>query len=107
LGPVRLLAWATAWLEEVTAKLGVKPFIYTNADFWVSHMGDTTAFADAGYPLFVASWGASTPMLPAGYWGGHGWTLWQTAKCGKVPRITGCIRTDVFHGADIGALAIP
>jgi GH25 family lysozyme M1 (1,4-beta-N-acetylmuramidase) len=70
-------------------------------------MDDTTAFADAGYPLFVASWGASTPMLPAGYWGGRGWTMWQTAKCGKLRGITGCIRTDVFHGADLGTLAIP
>jgi lysozyme len=107
LGPVRLQAWATAWLQEVTAKLGVKPMIYTNSDFWVSRMGDTTVFADAGYPLFVASWGATTPLLPAGYWGGRGWTMWQTAKCGKVRGIKGCIRTDLFNGGDLEALAIP
>jgi GH25 family lysozyme M1 (1,4-beta-N-acetylmuramidase) len=107
LGEARLQAWVTHWLEEVASSVGVKPMIYTNADFWRSHMGDTTMFAEAGYPLFVASWDALTPQVPADNWGGRGWTLWQTTKCGRVQGITGCIRTDVYNGADLGPLTIP
>jgi lysozyme len=107
LGPARLQSWVAAWLEEVTSLVGVKPMIYTNLDFWRSHMGDTTEFADAGYPLFVASWDALTPQIPADNWGGRGWTLWQTAKCGRVRAIPGCIRTDVYNGGDLKPLTIP
>jgi lysozyme len=107
LGAARLQAWVTAWLEEVASLVGLKPMIYTNKDFWRSHMGDTTEFADAGYPLFVASWDALTPQVPADNWGGRGWTLWQTTKCGQVRGITGCIRTDVYDGINLKALAIP
>lgn len=107
LGEARLQAWVTSWLEEVASLIGVKPMIYTNRDFWRSHMGDTTVFADAGYPLFVASWDALTPQIPADNWGARGWTLWQTTKCGKVQGITGCIRTDVYNGSDLRSLTIP
>jgi lysozyme len=107
LGVARLQTWVTGWLEEVASLVGVKPMIYTNLDFWRSHMGDTTLYADAGYPLFVASWDALTPQIPADNWGGRGWTLWQTTKCGKVRGITGCIRTDVYNGSDLTLLTIP
>jgi lysozyme len=107
LGELRLQAWVTAWLEEVTSLVGVKPVIYTNLDFWRSHMGDTTLFAQAGYPLFVASWDALTPQVPADNWAGKGWTLWQTTKCGRVRGISGCIRTDVYNGSDLRPLTIP
>jgi lysozyme len=107
MGVPRLQAWVRVWLEEVTLKVGVRPIIYTNADFWRSHMGDTTEFALVGYRLYVASWGATTPVVPAENWGGKGWTLWQTAKCGKVPGIKGCIRTDVYNGGDLESLTIP
>src|SRR5207249_3927019 len=52
LGVTKLQAWVLAWLEEVAVKAGGHPMIYTNADFWRTHMGDTTSFADAGYPLY-------------------------------------------------------
>jgi lysozyme len=104
---VRLQAWVRTWLGEVTAKVGVKPMIYTNAHFWQTRMGDTTEFALAGYPLYIASWDAATPVVPADYWGGKGWTLWQSAKCGSVPGINGCIRTDFYNGSDLERLAIP
>jgi lysozyme len=107
LGVARLQAWAMAWLDEVTSKVGVKPMIYTNADFWRSHMGDTSMFADAGYGLYIASWGSTTPAVPANNWGGWGWTLWQTAKCGRVKGIRGCIRTDVYNGSDLRPLTVP
>ncbi len=102
----KLQAWARAWLEEVTAKLGVRPMIYTNAAFWRQSMGDTTAFAEAGYRLAIASWGGTSPVVPAGNWGGRGWTLWQTSNCGRVPGISGCIDTEVYNGSDLKQVTI-
>src|SRR5439155_1719164 len=95
------------WGAAVGSTLGVKPLIYTNADFWMTHMGNTTSFADAGYGLFVASWGTAEPVLPAFDWGGHGWTMWQTTSCGKVPGIPGCLDRDVFNGAILSSITIP
>jgi lysozyme len=103
----KLQAWVEAWLEQVEATIHVKPMIYTNRDFWRTWMGDTTSFAEAGYPLYVASWGATAPAVPAEDWAGRGWTVWQTAKCKHVLGIKGCIRTDVYNGEDLRALTIP
>lgn len=107
LGVRALQTWTRTWLEAVESKLLVKPLIYTNADFWVTHMGNTTSFANSGYRLFVASWGTSEPVVPALDWGGHGWTMWQTASCGKVPGVPGCLDTDLFNGADLASVTIP
>jgi len=107
LGVRGLQIWTRTWLEAVGSTLGVKPLIYTNADFWMTHMGNTTSFADAGYGLFVASWGTAEPVLPAFDWGGHGRTMWQTTRCGKVPGIPGCLDRDVFNGAILSSITIP
>ena len=81
--------------------------IYTNAAFWRQFMGDTTAFAEDGYRLAIASWGGTSPVVPAGDWGGRGWTLWQTSNCGRVPGIPGCIDTEVYNGSDLNPVTIP
>ena len=101
-----LQAWVRAWLEEVAAKLGARPMIYTNAAFWQQSMGDTTSFAEAGYRLAIASWGGTSPVVPAGNWGGRGWTLWQTSNCGRVAGVPGCIDTEVYDGSDLKPLTI-
>jgi lysozyme len=102
----RLQTWVRAWLEEVTTRLGARPMIYTNAAFWQQSMGDTTSFAEAGYRLAIASWGGTSPVVPAGNWGGRGWTLWQTSNCGRVAGIPGCIDTEVYDGSDLKPLTI-
>ncbi len=107
LGVRALQVWTRTWLEVVGSKLLVKPLIYTNADFWVTHMGNTTSFANAGYRLFVASWGTAAPVVPALNWGGRGWTMWQTEGCGRVPGVPGCLGTDLFNGADLSSVTIP
>jgi lysozyme len=108
LGVAALQSWVRVWLEEVGAGLGVKPVIYTSPNFWSTSMGDTTAFAEEGYMLDIASWAATiSPVVPAQNWGGRGWTLWQTSTCGHLPGIPRCIDTEVFAGSDLGALTIP
>jgi lysozyme len=95
-----LTTWAQTWLSQVYAATGVRPIIYTNANFWRTSMGDTAWFAENGYPvLFIAHWTtASEPTLPAGSWGGNGWTFWQHTSTGSVPGITGPVDLDRFRG---------
>jgi GH25 family lysozyme M1 (1,4-beta-N-acetylmuramidase) len=97
-----LQAWVGAWLGEVTAKLGVRPMIYASPAFWASSMGDTTMFADQGYSvLWIAHWGTSSPTVPAGNWGGHGWTFWQYTSTGSTAGISGNVDLDRFNGSDL------
>jgi TolB protein len=108
LTPEQLQDWTFAWLEEVEARIGVKPMIYTGPWFWETKMADTTAFADAGYELlWIANWFVADPEVPGANWGGHGWTFWQYDDCGSVPGITGCVDLDYFNGVNISPAQIP
>jgi GH25 family lysozyme M1 (1,4-beta-N-acetylmuramidase) len=88
LDPGRLRLWIRTWLERVERKLGVKPIIYTNATSW-SETGDTLRFARRGYRLWVANFGVSSPLVPAGNWAGRGWSIWQFTSGGSVRGIDG------------------
>ena len=105
LAPADLQAWVSTWLGEVSARLGVRPMIYTSPTFWANAMGNTTMFADQGIAvLWVAHWDTVTPTPPANNWGGQGWTFWQYSDCGRVAGITGCVDLDRFSGADLSGL---
>ncbi len=106
LSPAALQAWVGAWLGEVTAKLGVRPMIYTSPSFWANSMGDTSMFADQGFSvLWVAHWFTSSPIVPGNNWGGHGWTFWQYSNCGTVAGISGCVDLDRYNGSDLTGIA--
>ncbi len=101
-----LQAWVTAWLGEVTKKVGIRPMIYTSPAFWQKYMGDSRALADAGYKtLWIAHWGVASPTVPASNWGGRGWTFWQYSDCGTVPGISGCVDLDRYNGTNLLAQA--
>jgi GH25 family lysozyme M1 (1,4-beta-N-acetylmuramidase) len=101
-----LQKWVTTFLGEVTAKVGIKPMIYTSPAFWKKYMGDTQALATAGYKtLWVAHWGVTTPAVPANNWGGKGWTFWQYSNCGTVSGIPGCVDLDRYNGTDLSLQA--
>lgn len=76
-------------LQQWTAK---PPMIYTAPGFWNS-LG-TSAFG--GYPLWVAEYGVSQPVIPAGW---KTWDFWQFSETGQVPGITGDVDLDVFSGS--------
>jgi hypothetical protein len=81
--------------------------VYTSPTGWAQRTGNTTAIADAGYELlWVAHWGVREPLLPAGGWGGHGWTLWQRSDCGQVPGIRGCVDVNRLAGYSMAPLTI-
>jgi hypothetical protein len=72
--------------------IGVRPLVYTYPYFW-EQLGGTTAFRN--YPLWIANYGVSEPMLPGGwrrYW------IWQYSASGTVDGIPG--RTDLNRLAD-------
>jgi len=105
LDPASLTTWAQTWLSQVSAATGVRPIIYTNPAFWASSMADTDWFARNRYAvLWIAHWTTATaPTVPAGGWGGSGWTFWQHSAAGSVPGISGPEDLNRFNGSSLPA----
>jgi len=61
----QLTEWVRTWLARVHARTGVRAMIYASPYFWRTYLGDTTWFADNGYPLWIAHWGVPAPSVPA------------------------------------------
>ncbi len=103
LAPAALQVWVRAWLDEVTAKLGIRPMIYVSPSFWTTRMANNTSIALAGYKtLWIANWGVTSPTVPANNWSGNGYTFWQYTDCGHVAGITtGCVDLDRYNGTDL------
>ncbi len=94
----QLTEWVRSWLARVYSRTGVRAMIYSSPHFWRTYLGDTTWFAEHGYPLWIAHWGIPSPMIPAGNWGGHGWTYWQWTSTGRVSGIGPNVDRDRFNG---------
>ncbi len=108
LSPANLGLWTQTWLDDVFAQTGVRPFVYVSPHFWQTALGDTSAIAAAGYPLWIAHWtGNAAPTLPALGWNGLGWTFWQWSDCSTVPGFVHCVDADRFAGLDLTPLLIP
>jgi GH25 family lysozyme M1 (1,4-beta-N-acetylmuramidase) len=88
IGERNLRVWIRTWMKRVQRKLDVKPIVYTNASSWAA-TGDTTWFATHGYPLWVANFDVSRPLVPADDWAGKGWTVWQYTSSGRVSGVAG------------------
>jgi lysozyme len=88
-----LRTWVRVFVKRVAKRLGHKPMIYTNATSW-SATGNTTEFARAKYPLWVAEYNVQRPSVPAGNWAGHGYSVWQYTSSGAVAGITGNVDMD-------------
>jgi len=87
-------AAVTQWLQQVSAKLGYTPAIYTNASFWRDKLGSFAPFQQ--YPLWIAHYtGAPQPNLPPG---AGGYTFWQYSDEGKVSGIAGAVDVNRFRG---------
>jgi lysozyme len=83
-----LRIWIRSWVNRVEKKLKAKPLIYTNASSW-SATGDTTWFADNGYPLWVANFDGPRPQVPAMNGAGKGGTVGQYTSTGRVRGVDG------------------
>ena len=104
----QLQAWVQAYVGEVFARTGYRTLIYVSPSFWSNYMGDSTWFAQNGYPLlWIAHWTtAAQPTVPAANWNGNGWTFWQYSSSGTVPGITGRADVDHFVGLNLGTVAL-
>jgi len=109
LSPSELQRWAAEFLDRVYQRTGVRGIIYTSPSFWRNALGNTSWFSSNGYRvLWVAHWTtASAPSLPAGGWGGNGWTFWQYTSSGSVPGISGRVDLNRYNGTDLGPVLIP
>ena len=93
--------WVREWVQRVYTRTGVRPMIYSSPNFWRVNMGDTSWFADHGYPLWIAHWGVASPDVPAENWGGRGWTFWQYTSTGSVSGIPTDVDRDRFNGSSL------
>ncbi|MBO0685703.1 MAG: hydrolase [Candidatus Dormibacteraeota bacterium] len=97
-----MVSWIASFSNEIQARTGHLPIIYTNAGWWSQCTGGSSAFANN--PLWLASYKTFTPTLPEG-WGTL--AVWQYTNTGWVPGISS--RTDLSYfpggGSGLGALA--
>jgi GH25 family lysozyme M1 (1,4-beta-N-acetylmuramidase) len=97
-----LRTWARTWLTRVTQKTGVRPMVYGSQYLFQTMLGNTTWFADHGYPLWFAWPRATLPKsMPAHDWQGQGWTFWQHSWSGRVKGIHGDVDQDRYVGANL------
>jgi GH25 family lysozyme M1 (1,4-beta-N-acetylmuramidase) len=90
LTPTQMVAWISAFVTEAQRRTGELPIIYTIADWWAKCTGSSTAFA--ADPLWVASYGGSSPTLPAGW---TSWTFWQYTSSANVSGVS--VATDASY----------
>ncbi len=80
------------WLLIVEEHYGIRPIIYTNADFYKHSLGDE--FDD--YPLWVAHYlQKHQPRIK------REWSFWQHSEQGRVNGITSKVDFNVFNGDSI------
>ncbi|MDI5963328.1 lysozyme [Streptantibioticus silvisoli] len=85
-----MVSWIAAFSNEVLARTGRYPTIYSTTDWWTTCTGNSSAFS-ATNPLFVADYNGTVGTLPAGW---AAWTFWQYADSGTFPG-----DQDYFDGA--------
>ncbi len=100
LTPAQMVAWITAFNNEIRLKAGQSPLIYSTADWWNTCTADSTAFS--ADQLWIATYGTS-PILPAAW---STWTLWQYTSSGAVPGITVNVDISYFNNS-AGTLGKP
>ena len=88
------------WLLKVEDYYGVKPIIYTSADFYTRNLG--SEFDD--YPLWVAHYlQRNKPRIE------RPWSFWQHSETGRVNGIITRVDFNVFSGdsSDFYSLLVP
>ena len=102
---------ATAFINEIKAKTGMKTLIYTSPGIWNGY-GCTNSYGSD--PLWVADYfnsqgngcytsdtSTECPSTPSGW---SAFSFWQYGDCGSVAGISGHVDVDIFNG-DAAALA--
>jgi lysozyme len=87
--PQEMKNCVTQWLRTVQNHYGVKPIIYTNADFYNRNLADYCG----SYPLWVAHYFAKNKPRVS-----RSWKLWQYSEQGKVNGIIDQVDFNAFNG---------
>ena len=83
-------------LQEMEARFGRKPLVYTADWFWTPHIGAQPWVDD--YDLWVANYywpQVKTPKIPAGW---MVWRIWQHTNQGRVSGIQGNVDRNWYGG---------
>lgn len=83
-------------LQQIEARFGRKPLVYTADWFWTPHIGAQPWVAD--YDLWVAHYywpTVPTPKIPAGW---MSWRIWQHSNRGQVAGVPARVDLDFFGG---------
>lgn len=99
-GSAALQKEVKTWLNLVEQHYGIKPIIYTNADFYKRNLGK--GFDD--YPLWVAHYlQKHQPRIS------RNWSFWQHSEQGRVSGIISKVDFNVFNGdtMEFQSLLIP
>jgi GH25 family lysozyme M1 (1,4-beta-N-acetylmuramidase) len=109
LSATQLSGWAKSFLDRVYERTGVKGMIYMSPSFWTTYAGNSSNLVNAGYKvLWIAHWTtASSPTVPAGNWGGNGWTFWQYTSSGSVDGIGGRVDLNRYRHTNFTPVLIP
>lgn len=94
LSPAELIDWIHDFADEYKARVGREVVIQTTADWWNSCTDSATEFGLL-HPLWVAQYGISDPMLPAGW---SYYTFWQYASTSQLPGVSGVVTGSLFKG---------
>lgn len=78
--PPGLVSRFRTFLKILEKYYGIKPIIYTDKDFWNTHLDDKFG----SYPLWVAEYDVESPTLPQGWTTYH---LWQWKGDAQVPGV--------------------
>jgi GH25 family lysozyme M1 (1,4-beta-N-acetylmuramidase) len=84
----QMVTWLRTFSNEVRAKAGRYPVIYSTTDWWRQCTGNSAALAGTD-PIWIANWNGSPGVLPAG-WGS--WKFWQYSDG------NGTLDHDAFNG---------
>ena len=98
--PTQLRQEMTKWLDAVELYYGVKPIIYTNAEFYKKYL---QGYYD-DYPLWVAHYlQPNEPRIS------REWSFWQHSEQGRVNGIRAKVDFNVFNGDSIAfrSLLVP
>ncbi|MFG1885239.1 GH25 family lysozyme [Micromonospora sp. NPDC049102] len=91
LTPTEMSNWIKAFTNQIKARIGRPPMIYTNTNYWNPCTGKNASFG--ANPLDIAGYTATRPPLPAG-WTTE--TIWQYAAGN--PSQPGNYSQNVFNG---------
>ena len=95
----QMTSWISDFSNEIHAKTGRYPALYTNISWWQQCTGNSAAFgADPYMPAYWPSTNFSGPGTLGASW--QGWNLWQWADAGSFPG-----DQDVFNGSLAGLQA--